>query len=142
MIVSAGIATVKGASTGFDIEALGNTFKENKSRCICDHCSAVYDYVFDQLQLKSAKRYVGALPGISTLSTVGFALRGAYKRAVGTKGVERHKYACMLWVCAKDGCPCAKALISQLFDWDVSAFVTIVTSCMGIKLVALKMQSS
>ncbi|HEY7423492.1 MAG TPA: hypothetical protein VH682_04550 [Gemmataceae bacterium] len=140
-IPKAGIAAYQGVSTGSDIEELGKRFKESKDRCFCGHCEEIYDYIFDQLQLKAAKQYVSFVPVIGLLSTAGFALHGAYKRAAGTLGVERHKYACMLWVCAKDGCPCAKAMIHQLFDCEGSALADVLSSYAGIEAIARKIQS-
>ena len=47
----------------------------------------------------------------------------------------------MLWVCAKDGCPCAKALIHQLFGSDGSALADILGYYAGIEAIAIKIKS-
>lgn len=112
-------------------------------KCTCGQCHAVRAYVYDQKESKLYRRLAKAMPipfG-SSLIRLGEAARGAYKKATGTRGVERKKMACTLWICAKFGCPVAKAIMEELLG-GMPEVIEVCSSYYGILVLAEKMKST
>ena len=71
----------------------------------------------------------------------GEGVRALYKKATGTRFVERRKKACVLWISAKEGCPVAKAVMEELLG-DMGDVIEAARSYYGIIQLAEKMKST
>jgi hypothetical protein len=99
--------------------------------------------VYDQKESKLYRRLAKSMPipfG-SSLIRLGEAARGLYKKAKGTRGVRRREMACILWICAKFGCPVAKAILEELLN-GMPAVIEACSAYYGILKVAEKMKST
>jgi hypothetical protein len=111
-------------------------------RCTCEQCHVVLAYAYDQKEAKLYKRLAKAMPipfG-SSLIRLGEAARGAYKKLTKTRGVHRKEMACTLWICAKFGCPVAKAIMEELLG-GMPAVIEACSTYFGILKVAEKMRT-
>jgi hypothetical protein len=112
-------------------------------RCTCQQCHVVRAYVHEQKESKLYRRVAKSMPipfG-SSLIRLGEAARGAYKALNGTRGVHRKEMACTLWICAKFGCPVAKAIMENLLN-GMPAVIEVCSSYGGILRLAEKMKST
>lgn len=141
MVVSAARHGKAAHSTHKHLEALADI---NYEKCSCGQCVHVFDYVVGKKSQKMVLRMAKAapVPFLGAVITVGQKLKGIGKAIMGTRGVNRTKHACLVWVAAKEGCPSAKAIICELLGGKVETLMTAVSHYVGILAIAKKMKSS
>lgn len=132
----------KSAASTFDhIENLAELLNRiNTERCTCGQCENVIIYVLGKKSNKFGKRVAKCIPGIGLLATIGEKAKGIYKLAKGTRGVNRTKFAAVVWIAAKEGCPTAKSVICELMGGPAKMYKAV-SSYTGILDVAVKMRS-
>jgi hypothetical protein len=113
-------------------------------KCTCGQCEVLVNYAIEQKESKLYRRLAKAMPipfGSSVIR-LGEAARGAYKKWVTkNRGVRRRQNACVLWICAKYGCPVAKALMEELLG-GIPEVIEAVNSYYGIIQLAEKLKST
>jgi hypothetical protein len=98
-------------------------------KCSCGYCDEMVRYVLGKKGSKLIRRGTRAATGIisgGTLITIGEKLKGMYKMAKGTRGVNREAHAVVLWVTAKNGCPCAQDIVAELVGTPSAMILTLV----------------
>lgn len=127
------------ASTYDHMEAIAAI---NYGKCTCDYCDAVAGYVLNKKLHKFGRRVSKTIPGIGLLTTIGEKIKGIYKFAKGTRGVNRMKNAATVWIAAKEGCPTAKAMVNELFSNKPSKLMLACANYVGVIAIANKMKST
>lgn len=127
-------------STSRHIDRLVETELE---KCSCGYCEEMVEYVLGKKGSKLIRRGTRAVTGVisgGTLITIGEKLKGMYKMAKGTRGVNREAHAVVLWVIAKNGCPCAQDITAELVG-SPSAMIATLNSYEGMIVLKEKMGS-
>jgi hypothetical protein len=112
-------------------------------KCSCGYCDEMVTYILGKKGSKLIRRGTRAATGIisgGTLITIGEKLKGMYKMAKGTRGVNREAHAVVLWVTAKNGCACAQDIAAELVD-SPSAMIAALNSYEGMIVLKEKMGS-
>jgi hypothetical protein len=112
-------------STSRHIDKLVETELE---KCSCGYCEEMVMYILGKKGSKLIRRGTRAATGIisgGTLITIGEKLKGMYKMAKGTRGVNREAHAVVLWVTAKNGCPCAQDITAELVGTPSGMIATL-----------------
>ncbi|HEX3994608.1 MAG TPA: hypothetical protein VHX39_25825, partial [Acetobacteraceae bacterium] len=97
-------------------------------KCSCGYCEEMVEYVLRKKGSKLIRRGTRAATGIisgGTLITIGEKLKGMYKMAMGTRGVNREAHAVVLWVTAKNGCQCAQDITAELVGSPSTMIATL-----------------
>jgi hypothetical protein len=100
-------------------------------------------YILGKIASKLIRWGTMAATGIisgGTLITIGEKLKGMYKMAKGTRGVNREAHAVVLWVTAKNGCPCAQDIRAELVGTP-SGMIATLNSYLGVIVLKEKMGS-
>jgi hypothetical protein len=141
MVVSAARHGAAANSTHKHLEALAAI---NYEKCTCGQCGHVADYVIGKKSQKLVLRMAKAapVPFLGSVITVGQKIKGIGKAIMGTRGVNRNKHACLVWVAAKEGCPTAKGIICELLGGKPEKLMAAVSKYVGILAIAKKMKSS
>jgi hypothetical protein len=112
-------------------------------KCSCGYCEEMVQYILGKKGSKLIRRGTRALTGVisgGTLITIGEKLKGMYKMARGTRGVNREAHAVVLWVTAKNGCPCAQDITAELVGTPAAMIATL-NSYSGMIVLKEKMGS-
>jgi hypothetical protein len=112
-------------------------------KCNCGYCEEMVTYVLGKKGSKFIRRGTRAVTGVvsgGTLITIGEKLKGMYKMAKGTRGVNREAHAVVLWVTAKGGCQCAQDITAELVG-SPAAMIATLNSYDGILVLKEKMSS-
>src|SRR5579872_1820898 len=138
-------AVQHGAAIKSTMEHLEDIIKVfGMQKCTCRHCESVFDYITIKKTSKIGRRgyraTIGALSHTNILLTIGEGAKGIYKKAIGTRGVNRKKYACILWITGKEGCPVAKKIVNILLGSEAK-MASAFGSYAGIIAIAEKMKS-
>lgn len=103
-----------------ELESSNNSRNRRESPvfvCTCEDyvsCWEFLDYLISQKRKKLQRNTVGILPYVGSSITVGRALRSAYKRIKGTRGVARREYAREMAGGMMDECPVAELFVAEL----------------------------
>jgi len=105
--------------TSRHVEQLGEIRNNNAYPCHCVNngdvqmalCDDVLGYTIAQKEKKKNRRILGAIPVVGTLESLRSKIHAATK---SNRGGEREKYAKMLHMKAKSGCPKAQATVAEL----------------------------
>lgn len=116
----------------------------NYEKCQCNYCEQVCDYIITKKSSKLVRRCARAglsiVPFANLGITVGEKLKGVYKLVRGTRKVNRKKFACILWITAKEGCPVAKGIVNELLGSPAKMMKAFSRYC-GITAIAEKLSS-
>jgi hypothetical protein len=132
------------AALNSTVNHLDNITSLNFNRCTCNMCMDVTDYIITKKSSKVVRR--GARVGASLVPfanlgiTVGEKLKGIYKLVKGTRKVNRKKFACILWITAKEGCPVAKGIVNELLG-SPAKMMKAFSHYAGITAIAEKLSS-
>ena len=88
---------------------------------------------------RGTRAVIGIISG-GTLLSIGENLKGMYKMAKGTRGVNREVHAVVLWVTAKNGCQCAQDIAVELVG-SPSTMIQTLNSYDGMIVLREKMGS-
>lgn len=128
-------------STNKHLEVLADI---NYEKCTCGQCVHVFEYIVQKKAQKLVTRAAKAapIPFIGGVITLGQKIKGIGKAIIGTRGVNRKKHACVVWVAAKEGCPSAKSIICELLGGKPEKLSAAVSRYVGILAIAKKMKST
>jgi hypothetical protein len=122
---------------------IDNLVETELEKCSCGYCEEMVQYVLGKKGSKLIRRGTRAATGIisgGTLITIGEKLKGMYKMAKGTRGVNREAHAVVLWVTAKNGCQCAQDITAELVG-SPSTMIATLNSYEGMIVLKEKMGS-
>jgi len=141
MIVSGVRHGAAAHSTNKHLEALVGI---NYEKYTCKQCYHVVHYVIGKKSQKLVTRIAKAapVPFIGGLITIGQKFKGIGKAILGSRGVHRKKFACVVWVAAREGCPTAKGIICELLGGKPEKLMAAVSDYLGILAIAKKMKST
>jgi hypothetical protein len=112
-------------------------------KCSCGYCDEMVRYVLGKKGSKLIRRGTRAVTGLiqgGTLITIGEKLKGLYKMAAGTRGINREAHAVVLWVTSKNGCACAQDIAAELVG-SPAAMIKVLNHYEGIIVLKEKMGS-